>query len=520
MNTVLNNLKTGASQTVTVNGDLAFSTTYNENLDFFFASSLFRSNSNEAVRLFSLAFAENKGLAIKNLAYLRDIKEGLGFRDATRAILAWLGENNSKALMSVFDAFVELGRWDDVLPLIFVKDEEVVAYVKDKVYKQFHNDLAVAKKGEGSVSLLAKWLPKINSKNSSKRKLAYAWANVLFKGSRRDTKYRHNVRVVRRYIGLVETHLVEKDYTFDYAKLPGRALARYNNAFVTRDTERYQSYLESLKTEGSVAAEKLQERVKTLYPYEIMLKAERSKGEELEMAEAMWKALPQAEAMQGNVLAVYDSSASMKAHIRGSLVSILDIATSIAIYTSERLSGPFKDKVITFSSKPRFIELDKTNGTLVDRAKKLRSMSIVENTDLSKLFDLVLESSTNAKPEDYIDTILLVTDCEFDHVASYQGLIVKESTFQNAKRKFESAGVPLPKVVYWNLNSSRMVIPVSHGELDQEKVILVSGFSTHILDSISKNEFKQAEEVMLDALAKYDYLLELLNDMIDKKPTL
>ena len=121
MNGVLNNLKTGASEKFTENGDLAYSTTYNSNLDFFFASSLFRSHSDIAVQLFSQAFLEDKGLAVKNLAYLRDVKGGLGFRDATRAILVWLGENDAATLMSVLDAFIQLGRWDDILPLIFVK---------------------------------------------------------------------------------------------------------------------------------------------------------------------------------------------------------------------------------------------------------------------------------------------------------------------------------------------------------------------------------------------------------------
>ena len=510
MNGVLNNLKTGASEKFTENGDLAYSTTYNSNLDFFFASSLFRSHSDIAVQLFSQAFLEDKGLAVKNLAYLRDVKGGLGFRDATRAILVWLGENDAATLMSVLDAFIQLGRWDDILPLIFVKNAEVVKFVKDKVYKQFHSDLMVAKKGEGSVSLLAKWLPKINSTDFNKRKLAYAWANTLFKGSRRDAKYRRNVKAIRRYIGLIETHLVEKDYTFDYTKIPGRALAKYNSAFVTRDSERYQAYRGSLKVEGSVAAEKLQERVKALYPYEIMLKAESVQKDEVEMAEAMWKALPQAEVMQGNVLSVYDSSYSMSAVISGANASIADIARSLAIYTSERLSGPFKDKVVTFSAQPRFVDLSKTDGSLAARSKMLTSFSIPENTNLKKLFDLILKSSIGANPEDYIDTILLVTDCEFDNVTNYQGLVVGQSTFQNAKHKFEEEGIPLPKIVYWNLNSKRLTIPISHGKLDQEKVILVSGFSTHILNSISKNEFKQAEEVMYDALAKYDYLLDLL----------
>ena len=114
-NSVLDGIIKDSSKTLTENGDVAYTTTQNNNLDFFFGASLFRGNDEEAVRAFIKAYTQNKNLAVKNLFYLRDIKGGQGLRSPFRACLAWLAKENPELVINLLPKFVEYGRWDDIL---------------------------------------------------------------------------------------------------------------------------------------------------------------------------------------------------------------------------------------------------------------------------------------------------------------------------------------------------------------------------------------------------------------------
>lgn len=515
MSTVLNNLRTHGSRTTTANGDKAYSTTLNKNLDFFFSSSLFRSSPEAAVLAFMQAYKEDPTMAIKNLFHLRNPRGGLGFRDPFRLILKELALGNIapegvEVAKHLLPYAVEYGRWDDVLGLIklpkgnLVRDD-LIAFVDAQLSSDIFN---LGLGNPKNISLLAKWMPKINSVDPETRSIAYGWSNALFGGNNKD--YRECLRDLRQHLNLVETQLVQKDYAIDYTKLPGRALARYSKAFMRHDKDGYTAYLDALKDARSKASEKLSQQTKLLYPYEIVRKIHRyATQEEIDFAEAAWASqLENKPALNGNVLAVYDGSGSMRDNIRGSSATCKEVAMSLALHTAERLTGPFKGKVITFSRAPHFIELDSVGSRLRDRLELLGDYNAAENTNLEALFDLVLEASRGAKEEDFIDTLLLVTDCEFDEVASYQGLLIPESTYQNAKRKFAEAGVPLPRVVYWNLNARRLVVPVSGPELEEDAVLLVSGFSTSILDIVSSGDFSHAAQLMEKALAPYEGVVE------------
>ena len=71
----------------TENGDLAYATSGSYCLDFFGLIGGMRGNHRLIMPLFLKAFAEDRLLAIKLLFYTRDVRGGLGERDAFRLIL-------------------------------------------------------------------------------------------------------------------------------------------------------------------------------------------------------------------------------------------------------------------------------------------------------------------------------------------------------------------------------------------------------------------------------------------------
>ena len=68
------------------------------------------------------------------------------------------------------------------------------------------------------------------------------------------------------------------------------------------------------------------------------------------------------------------------------------------------------------------------------------------------------------------------------------------------KQKFVDAGIPMPQMVYWNLNARTFTIP----SVDIKNVALISGFSTNIVTSLTKG--LTGEDIMLDALSKYSFV--------------
>ena len=67
-------------RTTTENGAVTYSTSKNDNLDFFALAGAKRNCPEEAVELFKKAFYEDYDLALKNLFYLRDVRHGKGER--------------------------------------------------------------------------------------------------------------------------------------------------------------------------------------------------------------------------------------------------------------------------------------------------------------------------------------------------------------------------------------------------------------------------------------------------------
>ena len=90
---------------------------------------------------------------------------------------------------------------------------------------------------------------------------------------------------------------------------------------------------------------------------------------------------------------------------------------------------------------------------------------------------------------------------EFD-----DGVYSKGGTnFQGWKKAFAEHGYTLPKIVFWNVAGRTNGLPVTKNDKD---VVMVSGFSTNLLESIFKVEEFNPLEQMLAALEKYIVLVD------------
>lgn len=454
---------------LTTNGDVAYTSTMNANLDFFGQAASKRGNNELVVEMFAKAFDEDRETAIKNLCKLRDARGGSGERASSRACLKWLADRHPEVFIGLIrNQFVELGRWDDIVmfadhPIV---GRTVVATISDQLVADLKS---LKENGEGAqISLLAKWMPTESSKNPQTKNLARLLARKLCKG---DYKlYRYIVARLRKNLRLIETHLTEKNYSFEYAKVPSKASMKYTKAFIRNDEDRFNEHIEAMKDNKELMADK----AKRLYPYEMVRKVFSSNNSEREFANAMWNSLPK-DIMTKTCLVVRDGSGSMMCRVGDSSVTALDISTSLAIYMSERLKGAFKDKFITFSSRPQIVDLSDFN-TLSDKVRQCDRYSDMTNTNIEKVYDLIFNTAVMTGGKDIPDYILIASDMEFD-----RGCDSDISTLNAIKKKFEDAGYQFPVMIWWNLNCRRTIFSTTQSNTN----IFISGFDTNIFDQIT-----------------------------------
>lgn len=479
----MKNLEDELNVSVTENGAVGYKTTKSELLDFNFKIASYRDKSDDIIQHdFIKVWNEDKELAIKFLFYIRDVREGVGerrlFRTAIKPIIKDLD-------VRVFDWIEEYGRLDDLF--VFMNsglESAMINWVKDKLTQ----DALLAKQNK-PCSLMAKWMPSINTSSEETKKLAKRFVQAF---DITEKEYRKMLSSLRGHIKVLEKQLCANKWDeVNYEAVPSMANLKYKKAFFKHDAERRQAYLDALdRGEAKINSS-------ATFPHDIVNKYgyKRSWGSvdvgSYDAAlEGMWKSLPDYIKGDESVLVIRDGSGSMTSTIPNTNTSALDVSTALSIYFSERAGGEFKDKFITFSSRPQFVDLSRLK-TLRDKLKECYKYDDCSNTDLEATFDLVLKVAVkNNLSQKQLPALLIVSDMEFDEARGrygYWGSNKSEDIklFETIARKFAKYGYQLPKLVFWNVNSRTGTIPVKENEAG---VALVSGFSTAITKMVLSNE--------------------------------
>ena len=452
--------------TRTENDAATYASSGSDTLDFFAAAGALREvGEAEIIVRFTRAFAEHPTYALRTLFYARDVRGGLGERRLFRVLLRHLAFAAPASLEKNLKFVPGYGRWDDLLVLL---DTPLEAAAVRLIRAQLEKDLRTAWE-EKPVSLLAKWLPSVNTSSRAARAQARRLA-VLF--GMREADYRRMLVRLRRRIALIENALRTRDYTFDYAKQPSKAMFKYRAAFWRNDVERYKAFLSRVEH----GEERL--HTGTLYPYEIIRPlsaavAPQIPKEEARALDVTWSALPDYTHGE-NALVVLDGSGSM---YWGGNPLPSSVALSLAIYFAERNTGAFHGHFITFSENPRLIEIE--GATIVERVHYCRSFNEVANTNLEAVFRLLLRAAVkNRVPQEELPSVLyIITDMEFDACT----VDADVTNFERAQELFAEAGYALPRILFWNVQSRSRQQPVT---MNEQGVMLVSGCSPSIFSMV------------------------------------
>ena len=432
---------------------------------------------------------------MKWLFFARDIRGGLGERRLFRTAMKYIAKYEPEVVRKVIGLIPEYGRYDDLWTLL--DDNELRPYVVEFVSQQLSEDVANSR-NKKPISLLGKWMPSANASSATTKRYAKILRNAL---GMKESEYRRTLSALRRYTDVVEVKMSAKMWgEIDYEAVPSRANLIYNGAFLRNDEERRRAFLASLeKGEARINAS-------TLFPYDIVHQycssgyGRNPKSYDATI-EALWKSLPDLVQGCGNTIVVADGSGSMTSRVGTSGVTALEVANSLAIYFAEHSSGEFKNKYITFSERPQFVDFSNASN-LRDKILTALRHSEMANTNIEAVFDLILATAinNNLAQEDIPANILIISDMEFDTCACsnrnhYGG--VDNKLFKVIEQKYKNAGYKLPRLVFWNVNSRTNTIPVRENNMG---VALVSGFSVNI-----------CKMVMSGKTDPFECLLETLN---------
>lgn len=509
-NPILNSLIVESNKTRTENGALSNKSTLNDLLDFFASGGSTRERSEDyIIHLFQNAFAQDKLSALKLLFYFRDCREGQGERRLFRTIIKWLANHYSEYLIKNMKLIPYYGRWDDLFSLFGTKCESKML---DYIVDQLLDDLSSYKECK-NISLLAKWIPSINTSNKT---MVY-YANKLVKRLNITKKeYRKFLSKLRNYANVVEKQMCANEWNLiEYPKIPSIAALRYRQAFLKHDNTRYSQYIRDVSTGKSKV------NAKTLYPYDIVRtilfnKREDFNEDDILALDNQWKSLPNyyPDDSDQNMIVVCDVSGSMYSGIPNISVSV-----ALSIYCAEKIKGPFKDYFITFSEKP-VLERIKGNN-IYEKTTNIFNSQPGYNTNLIAVFRTLLnkmklieqEKGIKLTEKDIPSHIMIISDMQFDcndyknqydNLDDFMDHISDENTtYQDIKQMYEEHGFKLPKIIWWNVGGRSSAYPITKTDSGN---IIVSGCSPTILTSLfDENKDFSPESYMFDVINRKRY---------------
>jgi hypothetical protein len=302
-------------------GGMYYKTSFNANLDLYTGISRF--NSEEAIiRTFSNAYNEDRVLALANLLFILDIREGKGERRIFKTIFKHLCNTNSDDARIILSYIGSLGRYDYILEGLYTNIEtDVIELIKNTLESDLYSD---------NTTLLAKWLPSHRTHGVNSMTAKY----LIKKLGMNEKEYRQMLSKLRSKINIVEKNLTTKNYdNIKFDEVPTKAMLKYTSTFNREINERFIEYKKSL-----VKGEK---KINTagLFCHEIVNKVLENNGDNV-ILDAMWNNQKTIDTGDNNILVVADTSGSMRWY--GGLPYAS--AIGLAIYTAERNKGIFKDK--------------------------------------------------------------------------------------------------------------------------------------------------------------------------------
>ena len=481
--TALNKLKNINEYTATTwNGDLAHSSSGDPRLDLFFKGFVRGCDEENLNNMLTVSWCKYPEDTVKLIIHSRDCRGGKGEKKVSYQGMLWLRKYKPLTYIMNLAKFLEYGYFKDLLQLAGMAEDfnlnplgVTENYIELEILAEYLKDDIEKVKEDARISLAAKWAPSEGKHFDIKYGFAEDIAKLIFPNVINYKKeYRMLLSKLRKHLNIVEILTTDNRWEeIEYSKVPSKAHRLLRKAFLKHAPEHYNEYLFGLK----LGTEKI--NFKGTHPHELVSTYIGGYNNLDETIEGQWRALVNDVREKGsleNTIAVSDVSGSMM-NPNGLPMSV---SIALGILIAQCCEGIFHNKLISFSESPKVHELK--GETLKDMVDFTKNMDWGMNTNIDKVFQLLLNTAKLTSSKDMVKNIIIISDMQFD-----QAIInTKLSAFDRNRKMFEDSGYSLPKIVFWNVNGSINSVPIRAHE---SGAFLVSGFSAELLKDLVDNGF-------------------------------
>eukprot|EP00968_Pinguiococcus_pyrenoidosus_P026651 scaffold7326_cov249-Pinguiococcus_pyrenoidosus.AAC.3 len=351
------------------------------------------------------------------------------------------------------------------------------------------------------ISLAAKWAPREKRSHDAYSRIAREvalklfpvggegyWASADKAAAKR--KYRKLVARLNAHLETVEVHMSAHEWDeVDPARVPSRAMTVYRKALRNLDAkgnarsedparirlaERVEQLAAATRADPSAAGGL---KGKQLFPYEIVRHFMGRGKVNDPILEAQWAVQEHAvrDLAQGGAM----PNGVCLCDVSGSMSGIpMENSIALGILLSQNLPEPWKGRILTFESTPRWHQLPTHEGvTLEARVKSLSKAPWGGSTNFGLALDVILETATDhgVSQEDMPEVLYVFTDMQFD-TANMDGSNRTgfDTAAKRVAKKYRKAGYEVPHILFWNLRANTCAFAA---EADSKGVSLLSGFS-------------------------------------------
>jgi len=402
----------------------------------------------------------------------RDSRGGKGDRESFLQAQEYLRQNYTDLWYKNVHLFPEYGRYSDWYEKFNNYTEEEKKYITELTVKQLKEDYQNMNNGE-NISLLAKWIPSEDKRLNRSNVLGYICSELFdcnkITGFHLKKLRKEYITPLRAYLNIVESLMCQKKWDeIDFSKVPSCAMHKLKKAFERNSPYEFSNYLQQ------VESGKKKINASQIFPHDLIRIYLSSYSNIDRVAEAQWNEIVTSVKILGTFnksLVISDVSGSMTG-------TPMEVSIALGILIASITAEPFNNCLLTFSENPVFHVIPENAITLKDKVDSVSKMGWGMTTNLTKVFDLILQRAINfkLKEDDMPEKLYIISDMQFNQISNNQ------TNFEYINIKYKNAGYKRPQIIFWNVRSNTTQdFPVDSLSLD---VALISGFSPAILKSV------------------------------------
>lgn len=408
-------------------------------------------------------------------------QKGQGNKDESYKRFLWYAQHKPKLFYLNLPLFLMVGSDKDLYSLMWMARKNNIKVNEDwMIHIVFNTD----REDKG---LLKKYMPLQKSKKKLRTEYS-KFRNEIARKIRVHQKF--SVVQARRYKSNSTAHVWQQLISarlfkfINFSSIPGRALSLLVGGKFLRNQKLESKYQEWLSQQPVVKY--------TGYVHELGDKINKvTTGYQKITIDKQFEGLLNLSKETGlsnrRVICAVDRSGSMVQKVAGGSTLAINVAESLGVYFANLLKGYFHKYVIVFSREARLFKLP--NAGFCEQKQSMRWGDCPENTDFQKVIDLIVNTRASHPEipiEDYPDTLLIVSDMQFDKANKWSSTPVNqdpETAYQMAveklKRVFPLSYARNFAFIWWDCTGRVYNFPTKTFEPGS---YLVSGFDGAILD--------------------------------------